>query len=296
MNSTELKKYERSNGKEDAACLGYDKKKEIARELLEVSDQLIYNENVQFFTDYRKFNELLNVRQRFLDWLSQVAKTLKIGCTTIFMTFNILDKVLHKLNFEIPKDDVFFIGIISLNLATKYLEVFKFRLKDMRQYLLNNKFSEKQIINGEMTILKLINFSLPQNHFENFLNAFLNQLWEVSDFQEEQNILKKNLTKLCLFYYKIVIMEYKTLRESKPTYLYMAVIVFSIAKYKDLTRNFPECESLLKLSFMHLKTVSKVKKLISAIELWTYSALNNRAFKNVSKEYKELVMSFNKID
>jgi hypothetical protein len=296
MNSTELKKYERSDAKEDAACLGYDRKKEIARELLEVSDQLIYNENVEFFSDYRKYNEILNVRQKFMDWLSQVAKTLKIRVTTIFMTFNILDKVLQKLKFEVPKDDVFFIGIISLNLATKYLELFKFRLKDIKQYLLNNKFSEKQIINGEMTILKLINFSLPQNHFENFLNAFLNQLWEVSDFQEEQNLLKENLTKLCLFYYKIVIMEYKTLRESKLTYLYMAIIVFSIAKYKDLTRNFPECEDLLKLSFMHLKTVSKVKKLISVIELWTFSVINNRSFKNITKEYKDLVMSFNKID
>jgi hypothetical protein len=295
MNSNEFKKYDREIEKEDAACLTYEKKKETAKELLEVSDQLLLNENVDFFSDHRKFNELLNVRQKFMDWLSNVTKTLKIGVSTIFMTFNILDKVMFKLKFEISKDEVFFLGIIALNLATKFLELFKFRLNDMKQYLLHNKYTEKHIIKGEVRVLKLLNFGLPQSHFENFMNVFLNQLWEVSDFGRELNEAKENLSKLCLFYYKVVMMEYKTLRESKLTYLYMAVILFSIAKYKDVTRNFPQCEDLLKLSFMHLKSTAKVKKLISSIELWSYSTLNSRLYKNIAKEYKELIMSFNKI-
>lgn len=295
MNSKELKKYEKSADKEDAACLRHEKKKDTARELLEVSDQILYNENVEFFPDTKKFNDILSVRTKLMDWLTQVVKTLKIGPSTIFMTFNILDKLLHKLKFVIEKDEVFFIGMISLNLATKYLELFKFRVSDIKHYLLHNKYTEKQLIKGEVAVLKLLNFALPQCHFENFLNALLNQLWEVSDYKEEMNEIKNNLRNFSLFYFKLVQMEYNILRESKLTYLYMAVVAYSIAKYKDVTRDFPECESLLKLCFMHLKSTIKVKKLISLINLWSYSVLNSRSYKNIAKENKELIMSFNTI-
>lgn len=295
MNSNELKRYERKPEKEDSASSISEKKKEAARELLEVSDQLLFNEGVEFFSECKKSNELLTLRQKFMDWLFQVTKSLKIGVSTIYLTFNILDKILYKLKFDIPKDDIFFIGVISLSLATKFSELFKFRVKDMKQYLLHNKYTEKQIVQGEITILKIINFSVPQNHFENFTNSFFNQLWEVSNYGDTLKETKENIINLCLFYFKIVIMEYKLLRESKLTYLYMAIIAFCLAKYNDLTRNFPQCDALLKLSFMHLKSTSKVKKIIAVIELWSYSVLNSRSYKNISKEYKEIVMSFNKI-
>lgn len=118
--------------------------------------------------------KFLENRIQIIDWLLKIKHSCKLMDETFFLSVAIFDKVLIKINNKnndnIEQCDVFLLGLVSLFISCKFYEVNKLPVEDLLVKLSGKKYTKKQILNLEWSMLQILNFRMPHNAFLNYVD------------------------------------------------------------------------------------------------------------------------------
>ncbi|KAJ1920558.1 G2/mitotic-specific cyclin [Mycoemilia scoparia] len=103
-------------------------------------------------------NELSwSMRGVLVNWLIQVHYQLRLLPETLFLAVNLIDRFLSLRYVSVPKLQL--VGITALLLASKYEEMASPPIRDLA-YLAGNGYTEEEILNAEVFMLRVLNFDL----------------------------------------------------------------------------------------------------------------------------------------
>lgn len=109
--------------------------------------------------DYMKQQTDINNKMRAIvfDWLLKVCMSFKCKRDTIFITANILDRYLSKV--QVPRSILQLVSVSAFLIACKYEEIY---VKDIKQfsYITNDSCSVRDILRKENEILHVLNFDI----------------------------------------------------------------------------------------------------------------------------------------
>ncbi|KAJ1866977.1 B-type cyclin [Coemansia sp. RSA 989] len=92
-----------------------------------------------------------------VEWLVQVHQRFNLLPETLFLCINFVDRFLSTKQIAINKIQL--VGAVALLLASKYEEMHVPSIKDI-EYMVENNFSEDEILRAERYILRMLNFDL----------------------------------------------------------------------------------------------------------------------------------------
>jgi hypothetical protein len=165
--------------------------------------------------------EITCSREQIIDWLVHVCNKLLLSDSILFLTVDILDKVLEKYNFCIASNKIHLISIGCLSIACKYYERSIIQLKTLLNHVAHEKYTKKEIISMEITILKKLGFKLPRNNFIDIINIFINM---------HENINKQVIFEHCKMIYKMTLFNYEFIRQNNLFLTYCSILFLALNK------------------------------------------------------------------
>lgn len=155
------------------------------------------------------------MRAILLDWLVDVHLKFKLVHETLFLTAQIIDRFLSKV--EINRNKLQLVGVAALFIASKYEEIYPPELKDF-VYITDKAYSKADILQMEKEILVELNFDITHPSTLRFLEIYL-QLLNIS----------LDLENLCFtkFLLELFLVEYKTIKYS-PCLIAAATIYYTL--------------------------------------------------------------------
>lgn len=235
-------------------------------------------------------NEFCITRAKSLDWLSQVCSLLSLYDVTFFHAATICEKVIQKFQCELSVDDLHLITIASLMLSVKYNEVKQFSMSTYIKKIGHQKYTKETLLAAELFILKKLNFKLPSNSFEEFVEMFLNSFAQQAMKNEEsENALNLNeyktkyynndfgekFKKTANIIYKVSMLSYKFTKACRQSTLFVSIMHLT---FLVLGQNCPDMfsfDSVLFFRLSHLMNVaeSKVLSMTKKIENYIYAVI-----------------------
>jgi len=169
------------------------------------------------------------IRTQLIDWLMIVCEKLSLRDETLFLTIEIIDKMLIKYNFDLSGDDIHLISVVSLFIASKYEEVIPLRMKTIIEKVAHSKYSKNDLLATEMLILKKLNFQIPRNHFLDFSYTFSEIILSNKnvEFKTKFEAILKSTYKMSLF-------EWKLCRNNDIVSQYFSLFVFALNKAENI--------------------------------------------------------------
>eukprot|EP00038_Savillea_parva_P015636 m.221046 g.221046 ORF g.221046 m.221046 type:complete len:249 (-) comp31757_c0_seq1:185-931(-) len=131
------------------------------------------------------------------DWLVQVHYKFELQLETLYITNAILLRYLSRVN--IPRNKLQLCGVVAMLLASKYEDMYPPVVKDF-SYITANAYTPKQIIEEELNMLQVLDFSLEQPLPLHFLDRYV-LVAEVDGITHE---IAKYLLELCLVHGSMV--------------------------------------------------------------------------------------------
>jgi hypothetical protein len=139
----------------------FSNKKSIQVEIFsDLYSELISEElNLPICFGYMLKQNQINEKMRavLIDWLSEVHLKLKLNPETLFLTVNIIDRFLSKI--EISKNKLQLLGVGALLIACKFEES-NYPDIDYIVYITDKAYCKNDIINFEKIILKTLNYEI----------------------------------------------------------------------------------------------------------------------------------------
>jgi G2/mitotic-specific cyclin-B, other len=174
---------------------------------------------------YMKNQPDINEKMRaiLIDWLVDVHLKFKLLPETLFLTTQIIDRFLEKI--EINRNKLQLVGVTSLFIACKYEEIYPPELKDF-VYITDKAYTKSDILLMEKEILNVLNFDITHPSTLRFLDVYI-QLLDVK-FEENLNFYLKYLLELFLIEYKMI--------KYSPS-LIAAASIYTMMKVKKLYMN-----------------------------------------------------------
>lgn len=122
---------------------------------------------------YMRHQQTINATMRtvLIDWLCEVHHKLKFMPQTLFLTVNIVDRYLAKVN--VLRRELQLIGTTALLIASKYEEICPANIDDLVEACAGI-YSHGEMVETEETILKTLNYQLSIPTIYNFLVRYLN--------------------------------------------------------------------------------------------------------------------------
>lgn len=127
----------------------------------------------------------LSNRGKIAEWMYRLNIQLGASFETFFKAMHIFDQFLSKSKKQIAPSQSQLVISVCYYIAHKFEDVFLIDLKFLKTAILHDKFTQNEIIQAEMTVLKTINFRLNtpnQHHFSNVIN----QLVKVKFYNDKQ--------------------------------------------------------------------------------------------------------------
>lgn len=144
------------------------------------------------YLDGREING--RMRAILIDWLVQVHSKFQLLQETLYMCVALIDRFLQIQ--PVSRNKLQLVGVSSLLLAAKYEEIFIPEARDF-VYMTDNAYSNAQILEMEMLILRGLNFSLGRP----LPIHFLRRASKASNADGAQHMLAKYLMELVLIDY-----------------------------------------------------------------------------------------------
>lgn len=140
----------------------------------------------------------LKMRAILVDWLVDVHLKFKLTKETLYITVNIIDKYLSKV--QIQRNKLQLVGITAMFIACKYEEIYPPELKD-HVYITDQTYSKEDIINMELNILATLNFDITFPTALRCLEVVIN-----NDNEEDECLwlFAQYLMELCLVEYNML--------------------------------------------------------------------------------------------
>ena len=109
------------------------------------------------------------MRGILIDWLVDVHKKFKLRMQTLFMSVNIIDRVLEKIS--VAKHRFQLLGITALFIASKYEEIYPPYLSDF-VFVCADAYNQQDILLMEAKIMEVLNFNLVFTSAFNLISAY----------------------------------------------------------------------------------------------------------------------------
>merc|ERR1712055_802914 len=139
------------------------------------------------------------MRAVLVDWLVEVQIQFKLLQETLFLTVNTIDRFLAVVGKTVYKSRLQLVGVAAMFLVCKIEEVYAPAVSDF-VYITDNAYSEAEIRNMELQIIRALNFDLCQPISLNFLRRYS----KAGDVDVLQHSLAKYTLEVCLLDYNLV--------------------------------------------------------------------------------------------
>jgi cyclin B len=177
---------------------------------------------------YMRSQQDINEKMRaiLIDWIVDVHLKFKLLPETLFLTTQIIDRFLEKI--EINRNKLQLVGVTALFIACKYEEIYPPELKDF-VYITDKAYTKTDILMMEKEILNVLNFDITHPSSLRFLELYL-------------QLLDTRFDDTCVFFTKylleLYLIEYKMIKYS-PSWLAAATLYITIkVKKPALSKNF----------------------------------------------------------
>jgi len=107
-----------------------------------------------------------SARTILINWIAEIHWKFKMQPETLYLTVNIIDRFLSVKSIKLNKFQL--LGLSALLIAAKYEETVVPSIKDL-VYMVNNMYSNEEIIQAERCVLVLLGFDLGYPGPMNFL-------------------------------------------------------------------------------------------------------------------------------
>lgn len=149
-------------------------------------------------------------RLKLIDWIINVNENFSLLEETLFLTINIIDRYLSKVDLSLQKFHL--LGVASMFIASKYQEIYAPELRDF-VLVTGNNCKKEDILQMECDILKKLNFDMlivsPL--------IFYNRMYFISanaNKNEIQSTRYHRLYFIGLFVLELSLLEYKMIKYS----------------------------------------------------------------------------------
>jgi len=139
------------------------------------------------------------MRSVLIDWLVEVQIQFKLLQETLFLTVNTIDRFMAVEGKSIPRSNLQLVGVSAMFLVSKIEEIYAPSISDF-VYITDNAYSETEIRQMELRIIRALNFDLCQPISLNFLRRYS----KAGEVDVQQHSLAKFSLEVCLLDYGLV--------------------------------------------------------------------------------------------
>merc|ERR1712088_724806 len=140
---------------------------------------------------------LPKMRSVLVDWLVEVHQQFSLLQETLFLAVAILDRYMQERAEKVERKKLQLVGVTSMFIAAKYEEMYAPEIGDF-VYITDNAYSESQIREQEVEMIKHLNFCLERPLPLHFLRRFS----KVAQVDTTIHNLAKYLMELAIVEYK----------------------------------------------------------------------------------------------
>ena len=137
------------------------------------------------------------MRAILVDWLVDVHLKYKLVPETLFLTINIIDRYLNKVNTQ--RTELQLVGVAAMFIASKYEDIFPPEAKEFA-YITDKAFTKEQVIHMEKKLLDALDFDVTVVTSYRFLEIFKKML----HLNDDTFYYAWYLIELCLVDYKMI--------------------------------------------------------------------------------------------
>ena len=199
----------------------------------EVTDHMLKTENLYipasgYITKQMDINE--KMRAILIDWLIEVHLKFKLLPETLFLTVNLIDRYLEKI--QVQRTKLQLVGVTSMLIASKYEEIYAPEVRDF-VYITDKAYTKEEILQMEKNILNELDFNIT------FISSyrFLERLSKILG----SDSLMFNLSRYNI---ELPLMEFKMIKycpsnlAASAIYLASKILQKSVGKEAAATKNF----------------------------------------------------------
>lgn len=168
-------------------------------------------------------------RKQMVVWMEEVLRIFKCPTEVFFLATSIMDRYLEGSKTKLILDDLHEIGIVSMFIASKYVEVEPLTLDLMITKVGHGKISEKSIMKTEKKILSVLKFKLAKPTVCEFLEAYV----ELFSDKFESDEMKKSILDDSIVVAKNGITDRKVAFSVRPSETALCSLIIAI---KDRSR------------------------------------------------------------
>jgi len=133
------------------------------------------------------------MRAVLIDWLVEVQIQFKLLQETLFLTVNTIDRFMTAEGKSIPRSNLQLVGVSAMFLVSKIEEIYAPSISDF-VYITDNAYSESEIRQMELRIIRALKFDLCQPISLNFLRRYS----KAGEVDVMQHSLAKFSLEVCL--------------------------------------------------------------------------------------------------
>lgn len=167
----------------------------------EIFDFLYANE-VKYLPVYGYMKRQSDITEKMrgilIDWLIEVHLKFKLVPETLFLTVNIIDRVLERL--PVLRAKLQLIGVVALLIASKYEEIYAPEVRDL-VHITDRAFTKEEILETEALMLQTLEFNLTTASSFRFLERF-----------SVVSSASAHTTALAQYFLELALVEYKMLK------------------------------------------------------------------------------------
>ena len=217
--------------------------------------------NKNYMNNHLDINK--KMRKILINWLIEVHLKFKLKPNTLFLSINLIDNFLSKIN-NLNRKFLQLVGISSLLIASKYEEIFPPKTNDFI-FICDYAYNKNELLHMENLILNSIDFNINFPTIFNFFEIY-NQLFNFD----------KKIYFFCLFILELTLLEIDFLNYSSDE-ICSSAIYFSLKIFGFQKEKF---ENFCGFSYFMLKNC-----ILDLASLFDINKFNNIKTKSVYKKY-----------
>jgi len=137
------------------------------------------------------------MRAILVDWLIEVHYKFKLMPETLFLTVNLIDRFLEKI--DVVRTKLQLVGVTAMLIACKYEEIYAPEVRDF-VYITDKAYTREEILQMEFQMLSILDFSICAPSSFRFLERFA----KVANANSKQICLARYLIELPLIEYRML--------------------------------------------------------------------------------------------
>lgn len=142
-------------------------------EIYQTVKRLESNRNCIPFDFLIKHQISSQTRTKLIDWFIEVFYVFQLETQAFFLAVDILDQCLFKYSSCLRDQDIHLLGINVLYIASKMEDTIPLRMHNIKHQIGHNKFTQNQIKQNELAILKLISFDIIRISQYDFIHTYI---------------------------------------------------------------------------------------------------------------------------